>query len=101
MQRKYGWLVVLAMVALLMAACGPTIVTPTPKENVAAGDSPTADPGVQLPQATPDSNVTGAPSNEPTQEPISPGDLPVAEDDWHVLGSPDAPVTMVEYSDFQ
>jgi hypothetical protein len=27
--------------------------------------------------------------------------LPVDADDWHVLGSPDAAVTMIEYSDFQ
>jgi hypothetical protein len=43
-----------------------------------------------------------APTAEaPTQEPLSSVDLPVDEDDWHVLGSPDALVTIVEYSEFQ
>jgi protein-disulfide isomerase len=101
MQRKRGWLAVLAVVALLVAACGPPIVTPTARDNAAVGASPTTDPGVQSPKATPESNSTGPQGKEPTKEPIPPGDLPVAKDDWHVLGSPDAPVTMVEYSDFQ
>jgi protein-disulfide isomerase len=34
-------------------------------------------------------------------QPAASAELPVDADDWHVLGSPDAPVTIVDYSDFQ
>jgi protein-disulfide isomerase len=93
MTQKHGWLVVLVLVALLVAACGPQMATPTPSEEVAASDSPTDAPVGKTPTATEE--------QEPTQEPQAPADLPVNPDDWHVLGSPDAPVTIIEYSDFQ
>ncbi|MFN2244080.1 MAG: hypothetical protein ACK2U2_17425 [Anaerolineae bacterium] len=76
MRQKYGWLLGLLVVAMLVAACGPEMSTPTP--------APTSDGGGE-PQAT-------APGV---------GELPVDAGDWHLLGSPDAPVTMIEYSDFQ
>ena len=86
MTGKYSWLLVLLVVTMLVAACGPDMATPTPaakpEEEVEA--PPTA-PAEESPEAT-------APTG---------GELPVDADDWRVLGSPDAPVTIIEYSDFQ
>jgi hypothetical protein len=45
--------------------------------------------------------VAESEEEEPAAEADAPQDLPVNEDDWHVLGSADAEVTIVEYSDFQ
>ena len=36
-----------------------------------------------------------------TTDPAPTAEVTVDEDDWHVLGSADAAVTIVEYSDFQ
>ena len=87
MTRKYSWLLVLLVVTMLVAACGPDMATPTPA-------------------AKPEEEVEAqptAPAEESQEEATAPagGELPVDADDWHVLGSPDAPVTIVEYSDFQ
>jgi protein-disulfide isomerase len=92
MSVKRAWLLALVVVVLVVAACGPQMATPTPGEKVSAGESPTEAVATE-PAATQ--------VEEPAQEPVSAGELPVDEDDWHVLGSPDAPVTIVEYSDFQ
>jgi protein-disulfide isomerase len=86
MTRKYSWLLVLLVLTMLVAACGPDMATPTPaakpEEEV---DAPPTAPAEEGPKAT-------APTG---------GKLPVDADDWHVLGSADAPVTVIEYSDFQ
>ena len=92
MNQKHGWLIALVAVALLVAACGQAMPAPPPVEETAVEDSATAAPAVEA--------STGV-EEEPAEEPVSAGELPVDEDDWHVLGSPDAPVTIVEYSDFQ
>jgi protein-disulfide isomerase len=92
MNRKHGWLIALAIVTLLLAACGPQMATPTPKPDT--GSPPTAasaSPVATAPQVT----------AQPTVEPVDLSKLPVDPNDWHALGSPDAPVTVVEYSDFQ
>jgi hypothetical protein len=76
MSNRHRWLIPVTLVALLLAACGPQMTTPT------AG----------VPAAT----ATNAPPA------VTPGgDLPVDPDDWRALGAPDAPVTVIEYSDFQ
>jgi len=74
----------LLVVTMLLTACGPELVTPTPKPD-----------GGSESQAT--KPVEGG---EEATAPVV-ADLPVDPDDWHALGSPDAPVTMIEYSDFQ
>jgi protein-disulfide isomerase len=76
MKRKHSWLLGLLVVALLVAACGPDMATPTPAAKPDEGD--------------------GSQATAPAR-----GELPVDADDWHVLGSPDAQVTIIEYSDFQ
>jgi protein-disulfide isomerase len=101
MRLKYGWLIMLVVVALLAAACGP-------QEGVQTlSDQATAE---QSSDAVADNSAAAAgadPTEETTKEAASSegesssAELPVDEGDWHVLGSPDAPITMVEYSDFQ
>ncbi len=85
MNRRFGWLMLLLVLLLLLAACGPPMATPTPRGQEPAADSPGATPGEAL----------------ATVEPVSPGDLPVDPNDWRALGSEDAPVIIIEYSDFQ
>jgi hypothetical protein len=85
MGKGSGWLIALLVVALLVSACGPEMATPTPSTE-SAGASPSAT--VEDAGETPDSPAASA-------------ELPVDSDDWHVLGSPEASVTIIEYSDFQ
>jgi protein-disulfide isomerase len=92
MSRQFGWLVVLILLALVLAACGPEMATPTPVGEVESTS--------QSPSAAPAEETAGAEPNS-TSPPAASADLPVDADDWHVLGSPDAAVTIVEYSDYQ
>ena len=84
MVRRHVWLLVLVVAALLVAACGPEMITPTaPTEAAVVVES------------------TEVQEKGTTAEPEPTADVQVDEDDWRVLGSADAPVTIVEYSDFQ
>jgi protein-disulfide isomerase len=90
--------IVLVIATMLVAACGPEMATPTPADEVAAKPSSPTE------EATGEAPAGETPAASPTaagEEPERAGELPVDADDWHVLGSPDAPVTIVEYSDFQ
>jgi hypothetical protein len=93
MGKKYVWLIVLLIVSLLVAACGPEMATPTPRDEATAGDAET-------PTKAPVAEET-EPTKESTDGPETPGELPVDAEDWHILGSREAPVTIIEYSDFQ
>jgi protein-disulfide isomerase len=86
MSRKRGWLVAVVVITLLVVACSPEMATPTPR----------SEPSSEEPTAT---TALAGETSEP--EPPQSGELPVDADDWHVLGSADAPVTIVEFSDFQ
>ena len=104
MSQRNGLLVALTVLVLVLVACGPDMVTPTPNvpDDV---DAPTtvAEVTEQTPEAGPapdDEGDTVTPTAAPV-EPVDPAELPIAADDWHVLGSPDAQVTIFEYSDFQ
>jgi protein-disulfide isomerase len=104
MNRKTGWFVALLILALLVVACGPTMATPTTSDNPSGGETPTAASGSNTPTEAPGGTsptVAPAQGQTPTAEAVSPGDLPVSADDWHVLGPADAKVTIIEYSDFQ
>ncbi len=92
MNQKRGWLMALAVVALLLVACGPQMATPTPR----------AEPEDVEPQPTQTARVEPAPTGiTPQAPPPDYSELPVDADDWRTFGSLDAPVTIVEYSDFQ
>jgi protein-disulfide isomerase len=97
MRLKHGWVIVVAVAVLLVAACAPQDGALTLSDQATAedsskptvvGDAPTADEAEEATQ-------------EPSEGPTSAAALPVDEGDWHVLGSPEASVTIVEYSDFQ
>jgi protein-disulfide isomerase len=105
MNRKRGWLAALSIVVLLVVACGPTMTTPTSPSSSDTGGTPTTASAAPTPSSAPAANTPTAaavaPTQAPTAEAVSPGDLPVSADDWHVLGPADAKVTIIEYSDFQ
>ncbi len=82
MRLKQGWLIALLMTVLLIAACGSEKATQTKKP-------------------PPETEPASPTAVEPTSEPKEPAPPPLSEGDGLVLGSPDAPVTIVEYSDFQ
>ena len=84
-------MILLAVMVLLVAACGPEMATPTPQGAATAGDAPTA-------AAV---GTTPTTAGEPVGAPTSAAELPVDPNDWHALGSADAAVTVIEYSDFQ
>ena len=91
MRLKHTWLAALVALALLVAACGPDMSTPTP------GGQATASTQAPTQAATP------APTQavKATDTPAASGELPVDPNDWRTLGSADAKVTLIEYSDFQ
>ena len=95
MVKRSSWLLALLVVALLVAACGPEMATPTP-----GTESTDVGPSATVADASPSATVEEASNTPESQDPAS-AELPVDSDDWHVLGSPDASVTIFEYSDFQ
>jgi cytoskeletal protein RodZ len=95
MSRTHGWLLLLLIMAMLVAACGPQLATPTAGTQGNADSSPTKAPAAQATEPEPSASETES------AEPSASSESPVDADDWRVLGSPDAPVTIFEYSDFQ
>ncbi len=94
MKRKQGWFVALVLVALVLASCGPS--TPTAKPPTSVAKTPTT-PQVQPTQG----QATAQPTPQPTPIPVDWNSLTVDSSDWHVYGNANAPVTLVEYFDFQ
>ena len=100
MSRRLGLLIVFLTVALLVAACGPEMATPTPSEVLdEPGSAPTEALAAEAdtPESPPPASEVDTPESPSQASP----ELLVDADDWHMLGSPDASVTIVEYSDFQ
>jgi hypothetical protein len=93
MNRKHGALIALAIVTLLLAACGPQMATPTTQPT--AGSPPTA------PVSSPAATVPQPTAAQPTVEPVDYAKLPVDPNDWHIIGSADAPLAIVEYAEYQ
>lgn len=91
MRSRYIWFVVLVIAALLVAACGPEMATPLPREE--AAPTPSSPSATEAPSATEESLSEGAGSGA--------GSEVIDPDDWRAQGAVDAPVTIVEYSDFQ
>lgn len=87
MNRTYPWVTALMALMLVIAACGPQMATPTLRASPSAPET----------AAAPAPTQTGPSAVGPSFY----ADLPVDPNNWHVLGSADALVTIVEYSDFQ
>ena len=103
---RHSWLIVLLITALLVAACGPEVAPPTASDEAETVDRPTAAPTnapvAESPTNTPTTeSPTKAQGAEPTATPNLPTETAIDPDDWRALGAPDAPVTIVEYVDFQ
>ena len=96
MKRKTSWLVALVAVALLVVACGPEMATPTPG---GAGPGPEVT-DTSLPPTEAVAGETSEATSIPGTEVAGPP-VPVDPNDWRSHGWPEAPVTIVEYSDFQ
>ena len=89
MSWRHSSLVVLVLVALLVGACGSL---PT--------DSPTA-AETGAPTTSPTAADTPVPATSAPEGPAAePGDV-ADPDNYRAMGQPDAPVTIIEYSDFQ
>ena len=86
MSKGYRWVVVVLALALLVVGCGPEMVSTTPETRSSTDAAP---------------STTEREESEATPKPESGGETVVDPDDWRSLGSADAPVTIVEYSDFQ
>jgi protein-disulfide isomerase len=98
MRLRYGWLIAWVVAVILVAACGSPITGPTAAtEATQAPEAPQAETVAE----SGDQELAATPEEEPMEAEPAAAELPVDSDDWHALGSPDAPVTIVEYSDFQ
>lgn len=82
MKVRKTWLLIVVVAALLLAACGPQMAT------VAPGEESTPVPAATEAETAPAGSGSGS-------------EVVVDPDDWHVQGAADAPVTIVEYSDFE
>ena len=81
-------LLVVVVAALLLAACGPQMATVEPGEESTSVPAATEVQAAETPQEPASGSGSGA-------------EVVVDPNDWHAQGAADAPVTIIEYSDFQ
>jgi hypothetical protein len=102
--RLVGLPLLLLIMALVGAACAPT--APAPALPPASPSAPTAAPAAPAtqPAASPSSTVTSAVGSDKqwSQDPApSVAKNPAAANTRHYQGDPNAPVVIIEASDFQ
>ncbi|HSN77040.1 MAG TPA: hypothetical protein VL334_18365 [Anaerolineae bacterium] len=75
--KRFSWLVILLIVALLITACGSDEVTPPPSATATTAEQPAVDSATQPPpaQAQPTEKATEAPAATPT--PVPPTATPI------------------------
>lgn len=106
--RKCATLLALVMVLLVGCDLTPASPSPTPEETEepTATDEPTAEEPVDGDEGSPVPTVPGTLSQSASCQ-AAPLELPVEEripdvtEDDHIHGPADAPITIIEYADFQ
>ncbi len=92
--KKYA-LIGIIVLAVLLAACGPTATTPATSKPAGTTEKPAATV-TSVEETAPTTKPQATAPDRPTEVPP-----PEQSENWNVQGSPDAPVTIIEYSDFQ
>ena len=91
--RHSAYAIPVAITLALLACAGQTTAEDTPEINVTPTVEPTATPS---PVPTP--TVAATATAEPEEEPRPPLEIP--DRGYNSVGSPDAPVTLLDFSDF-
>jgi len=108
MLRTTSFLVIAILIVLFAVACeGQSTTLPPPAATVAQPPAPTAAGAHPTPTSAPVASPATAPATSPAVAQETPPSAPpssaapaVTEDDHYYLGAADAPVTMIDFSDF-
>jgi len=91
-------LFMMVLVLALIAGCGGEAASPTPSPSPSPTPAPATATAVPPTSASPSGPAVCA--DAPLDFPVASGIPPVTEED-HVHGPADAPITIIEYADFQ